>query len=501
MIWALVSALLVLVASPPVDAWPLCVVALVPLFISFRDASVLQAAARGWLFGVIVNCVGQVWGSDVLMSFAHFSRASSVAALVGMSALQGFVFALFGAGVVLLRSARVSPYLAYPFMLSLAEALVPFIFPWNIGIMAWRVWPLLQVAEVGGPAAVSTVLALINLLATELLVARTKRTALPSGFRAALATLVLVIGLGLARAGQVAWAAQHSEQLSVAAVQPNFGLVSVDERKRNGDDFIARLRRATDAAQAAGAGLIVWPESAFPYLFDRQLEAEFAPGHPWSVRSERKSRVLFGSLSHRFGDAVVFNSAVLFTAEGKVGGLADKQRLMPFGEYIPFRSRFPDWAAALRADMPDWPEIEAGGPKHLLVDGSLRLGVLICYEDVFSMDSLAEANLLVTVANHAWFGPWAPHQALALATVRAVELRRPLVRATNTGVSSVSDALGRVLAESDVRASASEMETITATVGLADTRSLGPITARFYPAISALVLALATLFARRHHRK
>ena len=98
-----------------------------------------------------------------------------------------------------------------------------------------------------------------------------------------------------------------------------------------------------------GAQLVVWPESAFPFLFDRAQTQIYPTGHPWDVRGRYRGKLLFGALSHPFGAAHVFNSAVLVGDDGAVRGTYDKVRLVVFGEYIPMRDRFPAWAARLRA--------------------------------------------------------------------------------------------------------------------------------------------------------
>ena len=146
----------------------------------------------------------------------------------------------------------------------------------------------------------------------------------------------------------------------------------------------------------------------------------------------------------------------------------------------------------------------------MLTDGALRIGPLICYEDILpdhvaAMGRVGDPNLLVTLANHAWFGASAaPHQALALATLRAIETRRDLVRASNTGVSSFGDALGRITRRGGLHAVDPDHpiapELIVADVRLYDGFALGPWSAPAFPWGCAATLAIGVIVGRRRSR-
>jgi apolipoprotein N-acyltransferase len=279
----------------------------------------------------------------------------------------------------------------------------------------------------------------------------------------------------------------------VGVVQPNTGIVTAAARRAHGEEYITALRQATGELARRGATLVVWPESAFPFLFNRQLEREYPPGHPWELRPGFSGTLLFGALSHTFGGATVHNSAVLATPEGRIAGLYDKRQLFPFGEYVPLAHRFPTWARQVRAQLPELTNIAPGEGPRLLESGPLRIAPLLCYEDIFPgvVHSLARErpNLFVTLANHAWFGDGdAPAQALALATLRGVEVRRDLVRATATGVSSVGDALGRVTARSAPMPQPGPVEVLEHEVALVELFALGPYLTPLFPWGCALVL-------------
>jgi apolipoprotein N-acyltransferase len=496
----LLSAGLMLLSSPPIDLWPLAFVALVPLYLAIRGASALRAALLGWLCGWAVNVGGYFWGIEVLERFAHLSKGMSIVSVLGVCAYQGVVWLVWAwACNLICRRLRLSWLLVAPLCLAILEAAVPMIFPWYLGFTVWRVWPVLQVAELGGAPAVSALLVLINMTVAEGVGGLLGRRSFARSIKWAGGAVVIVLCLGLIRAAHVTGVRADMPTLKVGIVQPNFGIMSMESRKRHGQRYIEVLRHTTRELGEQGANLVIWPESAFPFLFDRGLKREYAPGHPWELKGGGKVRLVFGALAHPFGESYIYNSAVMVGESGHVVGLYDKYKLLAFAEYIPFADKYPDWAKRMRARLPDWPDIETGRGPRLLVDGNLRIAPFICYEDIFqgfvNQVALKRPNLLVTLANHAWFGDsTAPHQALALATMRSVETRRDLVRATSTGVSSIGDALGRILKEGPLfDVSGHERPSPTLLVGevtLMEIFALGPYSASLFPYACALALAI-----------
>lgn len=504
------SGTLLFVASPAVGAWPLAFVALIPLWAAVREAPPGRALAIGWLCGTATNLAGFAWGVDLLERFGHLSAPAAVAAIAAVSIYQASVFGLWAGATSLLCRYGVSPFVAAPLCLAVAEAEVPMIFPWHVALVAFRAWPVVQVAELGGPPAVSAWLMLANLVLAEAALAVRDRRRPARAVRLAALVALAVVAVGLVRAAHVERVRAHAARIRVGIVQPNFGILPIKDRERRGQEYIETLRGATVEAGRKGAELVVWPESAFPFLVDRQLEREYAPGHPWELRGSFKGRLVVGALTHLFGTSYVYNSAVLVSGSGVFAGTYDKSRLLAFGEYIPFADRFPDWAMRTRKSLPDWPEIEPGAGPRVLEDGDLRIAAFICYEDIFP-DLVHEAarpraarlgpNLLLTLANHAWFGDSAaPRHALALATLRSVETRRDLVRATTTGVSSICDALGRVAVEGPLRPQIPQGDDRRPTlllgdVALMESFAVGPYSAPYFPYACALALAAAALRA------
>jgi apolipoprotein N-acyltransferase len=150
-------------------------------------------------------------------------------------------------------------------------------------------------------------------------------------------------------------------------------------------------------------------------------------------------------------DVQFFNSAFLVTPTGELTNRYFKSHLVPFGEYVPLRQLLPFLAPLVEAVG----DFTAGTVTEPLSSGIIKAGVLICFESIFPDIARkwvnAGANVLVNLTNDAWYGrSSAPSQSMAMTVFRAVETRRSLVRAANTGISGLIDPLGRIRYSSDI---------------------------------------------------
>jgi len=197
--------------------------------------------------------------------------------------------------------------------------------------------------------------------------------------------------------------------------------------------------------------LVVWPETALPFypqqdpLINRIVDFTTAsktwlltgaPLYSFTPKREENDQIRY------------YNGALLVDPSGKIDGQHAKQHLVPFGEYVPLRRYLP-FLEPLVVNIGD---LSTGTSKDPLVVGPMRLGILICYESIFpeiSREAVTRgANLLINITNDAWYGKSsAPYQSMAMAVLRAVETKRSLVRAANTGISGFVDPLGRVTAQ------------------------------------------------------
>ena len=204
--------------------------------------------------------------------------------------------------------------------------------------------------------------------------------------------------------------------------------------------------RLSLAAKSENPDLIVWPESATPfYLFYTKRPTKNVLAGIEQVGTD----FLIGSPSFkRRGENVInYNSAYLISPGTKNIGKYDKAHLVPYGEYVPFKKWLP-FLGKLVAQVGDF---RPGTPGKILPWKKDALGVQICYEIIFPSLSRAmvknDAVLLINITNDAWFGTTSgPYQHFSMTIFRAIENRRALARAANTGISGFIDPVGRILA-------------------------------------------------------
>ena len=188
--------------------------------------------------------------------------------------------------------------------------------------------------------------------------------------------------------------------------------------------------------------VVIWPETAFPYF----LEAHSPPVKFIADALPKKGVLLTGAMraewnADRQGIKHFYNSLHAVKPDGSVAATYDKVRLVPFGEFVPFRSILP--VEKVTHGMQDF---EKGkGALNLELPGLPAFQPLICYEVIFPNFTVQERpKWLLNITNDAWFGHSSgPYQHLQMARFRAVEQGVPLVRAANTGISAVFDAYGR----------------------------------------------------------
>jgi len=282
--------------------------------------------------------------------------------------------------------------------------------------------PLVGVFGVGG---------LVAFLAA--LVALTRWRVRSAAALAASAT-VAVAGAGFAL-GRVAWTTPAGEPVSVALIQTNIeqGLKWRPERLVEWLEINARL------AHQDSARLVVLPETTLPLLADRLPEG-YLELLAESARAAGGDLVL--GVFTRDAAGGVYNAALSVGASP--GQTYAKQHLVPFGEYSP-----PLFGWFYRVvDIPMSDQTRGARDQPPLALGDQRVAVNICYEDLFGRElirSLPEATLLLNLSNLAWYGDsFAQPQHLQIARVRALETGRPMLRATNTGMTAVVQPDGSV---------------------------------------------------------
>ncbi|MBO4334531.1 MAG: apolipoprotein N-acyltransferase [Desulfovibrio sp.] len=211
---------------------------------------------------------------------------------------------------------------------------------------------------------------------------------------------------------------------------------------------VEHYRRLTEQGLASlptSDTLVIWPETALPFFFERKpLLQDFVR----QTAREYHCPLLFGTPG--YGSAAkadgIYNRAILLDTQGATLGQYDKEHLVPFGEYTPAFLDF-DFLKPLLQGVGVYARGENSVP---LSYGAMAAGMLICYEGIFpwlAQNRVSQgANILIDISNDGWFGQTpALRQHLYLTCLRAIEQKRWILRGTNTGISAVIDELGRIV--------------------------------------------------------
>ncbi|WP_437958199.1 apolipoprotein N-acyltransferase [Sorangium sp. So ce119] len=472
--------------APPTDLYPAVIAGLALLAAAVHDAPTFwRAFGRGAAWGTAAGIVGLRFVPEVIQRFTPLGSAASYLALVLLAAAQSLVWAVCG-GItsVLLRRLRAPLELAFAIGVFAAVAL-PTVFGWTpAGLMS--PWPaLVQLADLIGERGVSVLFAVGAALLTRAGLAAFGRA--PGGRplagvsaqeprSARLRLSRAVVYPALASAGLFGLLAVHGALRMASVERASAGLptarvalvnqaVGPHERwqPKNHPRILRTLHELTRKAQDAGAELTLWPEAAYPYPLPHSARqaprggrAILGPG----IRGPILAGLITQAAPVKAADGVEernsYNSATLVLPDGSMQPTQDKLQLLWFGETVPGGAYLP-WLR--RIFQKSGGLIPGAEPRALTLPRepgpSLRIGVLNCYEDTLTgvgrrITATLTPNLLVNITNDAWFtGSAEPELHARLAVMRAIELRRDLVRAVNLGVTSWIDASGVVRSRSE----------------------------------------------------
>ncbi len=403
------------------------------LFLLFeRAASARRAALAGGLFGLGFFLAGVSWIFVSLSVFggmpAWLAAPATFLFCAGLAlypALSGFFYRRFRPAAFWQR------ILFFAALIACADWLRAWVFtgfPWlALGYSQTPPSPLAGFAPVLG------VFGLSFLLAGMAAALARPRHGLP------LAALLCLAGFGLQ---QIEWSEAHGPTLKIALVQGNVPL----QMKFDPAAFGQTLALYRELIASHPADLVILPETALPafidYLPDGYLD-ELA-----ALARQHGGNILVGTLTgHPRG--AYFNSAVSLGAAPTQ--VYSKQHLVPFGEFIP-----PGFAWFMaQANIPMSSFSAGPTPQNSFAfgagDAAYQVAANICYEDAFGEEiirALPAAGILANLSNTAWFGDsLAQPQHLQIARLRALETGRPMLRATNTGMTAAIDARGRITAQ------------------------------------------------------
>ncbi|AZZ90827.1 apolipoprotein N-acyltransferase [Hahella sp. KA22] len=425
----------------PYNLWFCAFPAALILLNVFQFGKVKPALAQGWAFGLGLFGSGASW---VYVSIHEHGNASAVLAFI--------LTAAFVAGIALFPmlqfaiTARLTRKRLSPGLEGLVFIAMWVLFEW---VRSWLLtgfpWLFLGVAFIETPLAgwapilgVYGVAFLLWLSCHALNLSYRNRKSLTT---LACAT-ALIVGAwgGGALLQPIEWTTPRGEPIQVSMVQANIAQ-EVKWLRENREVITETYLTLTEPLW--DSDLIIWPETALPYFSSqagpllKQLDKQ---------AKENNAALMMGILSADRGEDARINIYNSFIALGQGEGSYNKQKLVPFGEYVPLES----WLRGL-IDFFNLPmsSMQKGSPTQTPIRfRNATLMPFICYEVVYPdfVAKLAqEPELLVTVSNDSWFGASiGPHQHLQIAQMRALENDKYMLRSTNNGITAIIDPHGRI---------------------------------------------------------
>jgi apolipoprotein N-acyltransferase len=422
------------------------------------------ALGCGWAMGFVAHLGVYTWLVGMLRDFGYLPIHWAVVGYIVVCFVQSVLFGVWSMGTyVLVQRYRMPMALAAPVVMVLCEWLTPALFPsYMANSQYMRPW-VTQACNIWGVLGLTFMLTWTSAALYAALRWLVRDRSSRPGPVLAMWALSLFAMLLYGRQGTAsidADIAAASRHVTVGLVQTNMGIY---EKTDNPEEGLRRHQLQSLEVEAAGADLIVWPETA--YYFNLTPEVANVKRQ---VMGHLHTPLLFGAMRTEIAadGEELFNTAFIADADGALLGSYDKTHLLAFGEFLPLGETIP-WLYSL---SPQTSRFWRGRHLRPLQWEGLSIGMLICYEDILPAFvrrvMAASPDILVNITNDAWFGNSnEPRIHLALAVFRAVEHRRFLVRSTNTGISAVIDPAGRILHETPVFTRANLLGTVSPMYG------------------------------------
>jgi apolipoprotein N-acyltransferase len=452
-----IGGILMALSFPKAGLFILAWICLIPLLFVIRDKAPAKASLLGLVFGQTAYIGILYWTVYPVSVYGGISVALAVVFMLLLVSYISLYLGLFAAFVAWTRERLgLSVFVSAPIAFVFLEYLRSFFitgFPWGLIGQSQLPWlTLMQVLDITGVFGVSFVVVAVNaalFLVIERLARRSGRFPLAETAVSALLVAVLVIyGIFAIKREQAIMRA--GTPVEVALVQPNIRQdLKWDPTFQ--EESMTIYEDMTLASAPHKPSLVVWPETATPFFFQN---------HPiFRPRVEELPRLagaplLFGTPAYEdeAGTIKYYNRAYLLSEDGKIVGRYDKIHLVPFVEYVPMRRLFFFVDKLAKGAAGDFSKGTITDPIPTAIG---PVGTLICYEAIFPESARIFARngacLLVNITNDAWFGTTsAPYQHFSMTRLRSIETRLFLVRAANTGISTIVDPTGKDEIRTDI---------------------------------------------------
>ncbi|HAJ91877.1 MAG TPA: apolipoprotein N-acyltransferase [Gammaproteobacteria bacterium] len=436
------SALLVMFAGAaavtafaPFGWFPVAALSLAVLFDQWSRDTRKLAFRHGLLFGAGFFGAGISWVFISIKVYGHVATPVAISITAGLIAFLSLYPALLG--YFLVRAFRTLT----PAVLLVAMPAGWVIAEWLRGwVFSGFPWLTMGSSQIDGPlGAYAPVLGVFGTGWTVALSASLLVILFRGWYRLPGLVLLLLLWGGGYLLNSIQWTEPRGEALQVALVQGN---ISQDD-KWAPDNLLNTFSRYSELTfNETDVDLVVWPETAIPAFYD-QVEDNFIAYLETELEKTGISLItgvpVLEKATWEYYNAVI--------SLGGEQAFYYKQHLVPYGEYLPLRWLIGNTLDALAVPNADFSS--GGASQPLLQAAGYPVSSSICYEIVFGeqiIRDLPEAAMLVNISNDAWFGnSLAPHQHLEMTRMRAKETGRPMLRATNTGISAVIDHKGRIV--------------------------------------------------------
>lgn len=469
---AILSGLLLVLSFPKIDLYLLAWFAFIPLLVFLYDKNKKEAFKAGFFFGIVYFFGTTYWIYHSINKYGSIPFVPSILIVLLLClylslypALFSFLYSSY------IRKTDLPVMLVAPVFWTVLEFVRSYAitgFPWSsLGYSQYKFLSFIQIADITGVYGISFLLVAINGAFADAFLLKKRRLQRPlyslvptiSGFVILFIALLLIFSYGLYKLNQK----RDGFNIRAAIIQGN-----IEQDKKWDPAYqnavINTYRELSLSASHDNPHIIVWPETSVPFYFGR--DREFTENLV-SFQKQLNSYLLFGSVlakdqktnsvesqgsmvkrtAHDAQRQTLYtNSAVLLDKNGNVSYIYDKIHLVPFGEYVPLR-RLLFFVDKLVVGVGDY---IAGDSYIKAVTPFGSFGTLICYEIIFPglvrKFYVRGGDFIVTITNDAWFGnTHGPYQHFSMAVFRAIENRKPVIRAANTGISGFIDSSGRIV--------------------------------------------------------
>lgn len=439
---ALISGAIIPLSLAPFNIWPLSILGVALFVAALQPLTPKQSLFAGWLFGVGLFGVGTSW---VYVSIHTYGAASAplatgltmlfVAGLALFFMLTSYLYVKF------LKPRALGLLVGFPALWVLNEWLRTWFltgFPWIfLGYAHEETW-LSGWAPVVGVYGLSLITAFSGVV-IYLCVRLSIRV------RIILSTILLIPWLLGLLLQPINWTKRNGDALTVSLVQANIA----QEMKWNPDHMAeALIKYQKLSGKYWQSDIIVWPEAAIPFWKD-QVDV-FLENLDEFTKKNNATMISGIPVREKVSEGGRYYNSVLAVGEGS--GLYHKERLVPFGEYVPLESMLRGLIGFFDLPMSNFAPGTNTSP-YLTSKGVIKIAPFICYEIVypdFVNATLPRADILLTISNDTWFGSsFGPFQHLQIAQMRALENGRYLLRATNNGISAIINEKGRLVKTSE----------------------------------------------------